>query len=230
MTTRTRGLVFLSVLVFLITVPAELALVQAIVTPNQRAAVRQWVTRLSPDALATAAGRIQVFPMSYRREIMRALPLDQRSNVWRRHLRDYVRARPQLDPAAVALVETAARLLTPGFFAGPTDAQRASLHAVGEQMQATLGAADTEYLLLTLGPRDGTFASFEPLAMRLGNAARSLFVVAAQSWDCDCASTFGCYDLSMHCSQAYACYADTDWPACGWAWSDPCDSICLGGW
>ena len=55
-----------------------------------------------------------------------------------------------------------------------------------------LGREDAEYLFARLGPRDGQFASIEPVGMRLTNWVRGLFVAMADVEDCDCNVDFGC--------------------------------------
>lgn len=230
MTTATRRLAFVSLLIVFLAIPAEVILLRALVTPSQNVAIQQWAQGLAPEALNRAATRIQSYPLQYRREIMRALPNEKRSEVWRTHLDAYLQTHPQLDDTAKGLVRTASDLLKPEIFAGPSDAERAVLHGVVEQLQATIGQEETEYLLYRLGPRDGTFASFEPIAMQLSNKVRNIFVASAQMWDCDCNMWAGCFSWSSSCTQAVLCKIDQEWPSCGWAWMDPCDGMCQAGW
>lgn len=230
MTPTTRRLVFISLLIVLVTIPAEVILLRALVTPSQQQAIQEWAEALSPDALNRAAANIQSYPFQYRREIMRALPNEQRSAVWRGHLDGYLRSNPQLDDAAVGLIRAASEILKPDLFAGPTGEQRASLHAVAEQIQASLGEDTAKYLLYNLGPRDGTFASVEPLSMYLANKVRSVFIASAQLRDCNCNMYWGCMDWGTTCTQQLACKIDDEWPMCGWAWVDPCDGVCILGY
>lgn len=230
MTTTTRRLVFISLLIVLVTIPAEVILLRALVTPSQSQAIQEWAQALSPDALNRAASNIQSYPYQYRREIMRVLPNEQRSAVWRGHLDGYLRSNPQLDDAAVGLIHAASEILKPELFAGPTDGQRASLHAVAEQIQASLGEDAAAYLLHNLGPRDGTFASAEPLSMYLANKVRATFIASAQIEQCDCNMISGCFSWGLSCTQRLTCTIDDQWPMCGWAWSDICDGLCIMGW
>ena len=186
MRSSTRRIVFLSLLVLLLTVPAELVLLRAIAEPDQNAAVRTWAGSRSDAELSAAAANIQSYPVLYRREIMRALAPVDRARVWRSHLLSYVQSRPSLDTNAAALIVTAAETLTPDMFVQATDEQRASIASIAEQIQALVGPADTRLLLERLGPEDGTFASFEPMAMYLSNKVRSMFVGLAQGNVCDC--------------------------------------------
>jgi hypothetical protein len=222
--------VFFSLLIVLMTVPAEVILLRALVTPSQNQAIREWAEGLEPDALSRAADHIQSYPYQYRREIMRALSNEKRSEVWRNHLNAYLQANPQLDPAAAGLIRAASDVLTPEIFAGPTDKQLSELHAVATQLVATLGQEEAEYLLYRLGPRDGTFASFEPLSMYLSNMVRTTFIPSAQIWNCECNMFWGCMDWGTSCTDKVFCLIDNDWPMCGWGWLDPCNGMCALGW
>lgn len=192
MSTRTRRLVFLAALVAVLAIPAESVLLKALVTPSAQDAVANWVDGLGQPEFAAATTNIQHYPFAYRRELLRRESADGRSRVWRAHIAGYLAAHPNLDAAAVTLVKTAADVLTPTFFAGPSDEARASLHAVAEQIEASLGKSEAEYLLYRLGPADGTFASFEPLSMYLGNKVRGLWLNAASTERCNCDMYWGC--------------------------------------
>lgn len=226
MSTRTRRLVFLAALVTALAIPAESILLKALVTPSAQDAIRDWVEGLDSTALATTTANVQSYPFAYRREILRRQSPTVRSNVWRHHLSAYVQARPGLDPAVVAMIKTASDLASPSFFDLPTDAERASVHAVADQLTTAIGREETEYLLYRLGGRDGTFASFEPLALFLGNKVRGFVQLSAIDPPCECSMAWGCYDVTV-CSQAITCNWDNRWPMCGWLWSDPCDGLCL---
>ena len=78
-------------------------------------------------------------------------------------------------------------------FNQPTAADRAAAKVIGEQAVTLLGREEAEYLFARLGPRDGQFASAEPVGMRLTNWVRGLFVAMAdEAEDCDCNIDFGC--------------------------------------
>jgi hypothetical protein len=230
MSSSTRRIVFLSLLVLLLTIPAELVLLRALAEPDQNAAVRTWAASRSETELQSAAANIQSFPVLYRREIMRALEPVDRVRVWRSHLLTYVQTRPSLDTNAAALIVTVAGMLTPDMFVQATEEQRASVKAIAEQIQTLIGPADARFLLERLGPEDGTFASFEPMAMYLSNKVRGVFVGLAQSGVCDCSQSHGCYGFGSSCSGALSCAEDFTWPACGWFWGDPCNGLCVAGW
>jgi hypothetical protein len=225
-TTRTRRLLFLSVLVALLTLPAETMLVRAIQTPSETDAVQSWAGSLDQASLQTAASQIQLYSFEYRRAIMGALTVKDRSDVWRRHLAAYLQAHPQLDAAAVDAIKSAWAMAGPEYFDGPTPEARESLHAVASQIEALLGRDQAEYLLYYLGPKDGTFASFEPMSMRITNALRNMFTLKAFHGTCDCAMYWGCSDWRYQCVNWLSCTQDSGWPQCGWLWEDPCDGAC----
>lgn len=231
MSTRTRRLVFLSVILAALLLPAETILLRALVTPQQSEAVKQWVAELDDVELAESASQVQFYPLAYRREIMARLTPSGRSDVWRAHVKGYLTAHPELDAATQALLATTIEVLSPALFTDPTEARRASLHAVAAQIEAALGREEAEYLLYRLGPRDGTFASFEPLAMSLSNKVRGLFqAYAAAAPDCECTMNWGCFSYTTTCSQFMWCLTDDQWPMCGWGWMDVCDGLCLYGY
>ena len=230
MRSSTRRIVFLSLLVLLLTVPAELVLLRAIAEPDQNAAVRTWATSQTEAELQSAAANIQSYPVLYRREIMRALSPVDRVRVWRSHLLNYLQAKPSLDTNAGALIATLAGMLTPDMFVQATDEQRASVKSIAEQIQAVIGPTEARFLMERLGPDDGTFASFEPMAMVLSNKVRGLFVAFGQGSECDCAPDFGCYGFGNSCSQGMTCSAYYGWPACGFLGLQECAGLCVAGW
>lgn len=227
MTPRTRRRVFLAALLVALTLPAEMILIQALTTPDQEAAVQEWVDSLSARELDAAASRIQAYPYLYRREIMRSLSPARRAAVWQGHVRAYVRAHPELDGEALAVLRAAESALTVDVFQDrPVDAARESLAAVGEQAVSVLGEETARYLLGDLGPKDGTFASAEPLGMKLSNFVRGQFALLARQLDCDCTPWWGCPSGGTNCTTAFYCHPDDTWPACGWGWSSTCDGLC----
>lgn len=225
MTATTRRLVFFSVLLAALTLPAESILLRAITTPDQKEAIQKWAAELSEADLQEAARTIQTYPFAYRRAIMTVLTPADRAIVWRDHLLAYIPAHPELDGGTVALIGTAAAISTPEVFTEPTPEARASLHAVADQLIASIGREQTDYLLYRLGPPDGPSASAEPLQMRWSNAVRGWFSVLARVTPCDCAMYWGCGNA--RCSQQEQCAQENGWPQCGWFWMDPCDGLCI---
>lgn len=228
MTTKTRRTLFLAVFVLALTLPAETILLQAIQSPTDSAAAERWVAGLDATSVQRAADDIQSYPFVYRKEIMRALPPAKRSAVWRDHIATYIRQHPELDAAAVTTMNAAIAAVTPNALSDKvTSAERNAVRAVGEQLQGMLGEDTAKYLLYYLGPRDMTFASAEPLTLKVASYLRNHFVTFAQSDNCDCQAWFGC-DGNLWCEENIYCNADTAWPMCGFAWNWQCDAICRG--
>jgi len=226
MNVKTRRRAFVGMLVVALTLPAESILLQALDTPTVQGAAQDWVSSLSPTDLNTAAASIQNFPFVYRRAIMTALGPTLRSFVWRAHIAIYVRNHPELDSNAVALLQAASGLATPDNLAHPTADSRAQIDLVANQIKALLGKDAAEYLLYRLGPPDGTFATALPISQRLANTVRGMFVAQARIDDCECNVDWGCTGLMAACAGGTGCLVHSDWPACGWLWTDPCNGTC----
>jgi hypothetical protein len=227
-TVRTRRRVVLCALVIAFTLPLETVLLRAISTPDASQAIRTWVSGLSTDRLETAAQFIHAYPFAYRREIARALSPTLRSGVWRRHIRIYLEAHPDLPPPAVELLHDAARLVTPEFFSAPTSEERASAKSIGDQLERLVGREEAELALYRLGPREGTFTSLEPISERAANwVRRAMVALAFNEESCECATGWGCGGGGgQTCKSSSSCTPDDDWPACGWLWTETCDGVC----
>ncbi len=216
---------FITVLAVVLALPVEGLFLQTVLSQS----VQGWASNLPPQALAAAGAKIEQFPYAYRRAIMGALPPAARAAVWQNHINAYIRNNPGLDSGTVALLQTAAGLLTADLFTDPTPDQRAAVHAVGDQLQTLLGKDQAQYVMFRLGPVDSAATqSAVPLAMRLQDYLSNT-LLAQGSQDCECEVSFGCYDYSSHCTSAQACSTVTSWPACGWFWMDPCDGLCAAG-
>jgi hypothetical protein len=230
MTSRVRRRLFICSLAVAFTLPAESIFLKAVATPDAQQATQQWVASLSPDQLSSYGTVIQTLPFAYRRAVMTALPADQRAQIWRSHIGNYITGHPELDSTAVALLNTASSLATAANLSNPTDSSRAQIDAVGNQIKALLGRDTAEYLLYRLGPNDGTFASAVPVSERLANFVRSHFVAFADpDEDCFCNLDWGCVGMFSYCGDGNGCRVITKWPACGWLWDDPCNGVCKAG-
>jgi hypothetical protein len=216
------------VVAMVLTLPIETVLLRAIATPSSQAGVRAWVSSLSADYLENAAAQIHAYPLIYRKEILRGLGGAARARVWTRHIARYRDNHPGLSPAAGELLDEAVSLLTPEFFSAPTSDQRAQAKRIGDQLVLLIGREEAEFLLYRLGPRDGTFASAEPLAERAVNWVRRMMTAFANAEDCDCSSDWGC-GMSATCRTSTSCAPDSSWPACGWLWNETCDGLCSTG-
>jgi hypothetical protein len=217
--------------ILIIAVPAESILLRALTTPSTADAARAWVSGLSDASLHDAADRVQSYSFAYRKEILRALAPAERAEVWRGHLQGYLDAHPELDQMAVIAIKAAIMLATPeAFGAEATDALKAQVGIVAQQLSELLGRDEALYLMYRLGPKDGSFASVEPVTEKLANYIRHLAVVmAGDGGDCDCSTGFGCDGSDNRCFGATGCTADTEWPACGWFWNEDCDGTCQAG-
>ncbi len=224
-----RSLVTIALTIAL-TLPVEIVLLEALATPEEEAAVYEWVASLSTQELDLVADQVSFYPEAYRKEVMRALRPERRSEVWRDHIKTYVAERPWLSADVIPVLEAAIALATPQALSSPSEADRAQIRLVAEQVENLLGREEAEYLLYRLGPRDEfQIASAEPLRMRLGNFVRGLMVAEARIAGCSCALSWGCDGYSTHCSSLLECEPDEEWPMCGWMWEEPCDGRCAAG-
>ena len=227
MTPQTRRRVFAALVVLALTVPAETILLKALQSPDDADAARQWVASLDSVELNEASGKVTGYSFVYRREIMRALPAEQRAATWRNHFRKYVQAHPELSGPERDVLAAAEAAATAQAISNPTADERASLKALADQMVAVLGQEAAEYLLVWMGPRETSFASsLEPLTLKLASAVRGSFSLLAQSPSCDCDLEFGCYGYWEHCMSEPYCDPDLNYPMCGWWWNDPCNGVC----
>ena len=229
MSTRTKRRLLVCALVLAFTIPAETILLKAVSTTDTRQAVDLWASGLSADTLDSAAGAIQAYPFLYRRAIMKALSPAKRSQVWRSHIQGYIDSHPGLDGAAVSALRDAIDVASPEAFASRSDTISARVSAVGAQVTAALGKDEADYVLYRLGPRDGTFASLEPIGMKLANWVRKTYVAIARQEDCDCNLGWGCESFGTYCSDTTSCNVDDSWPACGLFWTSNCDGLCKAG-
>jgi hypothetical protein len=227
MTEKTRRRLAACVVVLALTLPLETILLQALSTPETSEAVSQWAGNLSAAELDAAASQIQSYPFLYRQEVMRRLTPARRVDVWGGHIDAYVAAHPELDASARQLLAAIRSLMTPQTFGKSSAELRAAIDAAADQLVVVIGREPTLDLLYRLGPRDGTFASLEPLRMRMANYVRGVMVaMATTAVDCNCSTDFGCDD-SLNCSTSVSCTPDEEWPMCGWFWNDICDGKCL---
>jgi hypothetical protein len=211
-----------------LTLPAESILLKAVSTSSQTEAATAWVADLSASEIRAAARKVQEYPLAYRRAILRELTAQERSDVWRAHIGAYITAHPELSAEAVAALQAAGDAASPEALSAPTAASRGHIAVVAAEVERLLGREAAEYLLYRLGPKDGQFASREPITDKLASYVRQAFVAMAFAEECDCAADFGC-STSLICKTNLGCTPDTDWPACGWFWNDTCDGLCRPG-
>ena len=123
---------------------------------------------------------------------MARLSPQRRAEIWQRHIDRYFEQHGDLDGAAVDALNAARSALTPSLLSNPTPADRAAMHQAAAQVQAALGKDETNFLLYQLGPRDNTFASAEPLSMKVASFVRNTLIADHRNWDCECHGSWGC--------------------------------------
>jgi hypothetical protein len=227
MTTKTKRLAFFSLLVLALTLPAETILLKALQAPSDAVAIKQWAQQLDDQSLTNAAARIESYPFSYRRAIMGALAPAARATVWRSHIESYIAQHGELNTAAISALQSVESTLTPTALSlQASNADRLAISAAANQVQSILGKDTAKQLMYYLGPQDGTFASLEPVTMKLASYVRHSVQLLANYDSCDCAMWYGC-DSGTACTNNQYCEAVTYWPMCAWFWNYPCDGLCM---
>lgn len=231
MTARTRRLVLLAALVVALTIPTEMVLLQAI-TQDSRTAAAAWANSLTTDALLIASGRIEQFPIQYRKAMLRRLGPARGAAIWQRHITNYRDAHPELSIEQVETLNAVLALISAETFAFPTTEERAASKELADRVDGLFGEDVKRYLMYDLGPRNVTFlAQATPIRQRLQDFVRAHFVVNAGDGErCDCVFDFECDARSGDsiCSAAATsgCSLDPTWPACGFLWLETCDGRC----
>jgi hypothetical protein len=229
MTKSTRRRLLVACFVAVATIPAETILLKALTSSSDAQAATEWAAGLTSSEVRQEAGKIHRYPFAYRRAIMAKLSPEERSDVWRGHMRDYLDQMPGLTPDAVAAIDAAIEAASPDVFAAPTAASRAHIAMVAAEVQKQIGQDAARYLLYRLGPKDEQIASsLTPLTDRLAGAVRRAFVALAFADECDCNIEWGCTS-SNRCAKNTGCTPREEWPACGWLWNETCDGICKAG-
>jgi hypothetical protein len=231
MTARTRRRLTVSLVLGLMTLPAEALLFPVAMTPNPGVAAVEWAASLSPDDLTAASNRIDQYPPIYRRAIMGELDPAERSSAWRLQFSRYLSTHPSLTEAQRAVVQEAIAMATPDVFAPPVRPElREKVQDVFKRATSLLGPKDAGELFVTMGPRTGQVVNALPLRERIANQIRSWRTVSADSADCNCNIEIDTCDLVpdpwLQCSELYTCNFDLNWPMCGPFWSWACTGWC----
>lgn len=231
MTSKTRYRLIFSVLILAFTLPAETILLKALQAPTDSAAVEQWASSLDSAELATAAASIESYPSAYRKQIMSKLSPAGRAGVWRAHIDKYVAEHKELSGSVLDALKAAKSALTDNVL-GPRGSatEQEALKATAVQLESLLGREEATVIAAELGPKDGTFASREPLSMKLASFVRNTVSVSARALTCDCNLDWGCTSYTNYCDNPYNCQTFETWPRCGWWWNEPCDGNCFSGW
>jgi hypothetical protein len=224
---KTKRRVFVSVLMVAMMLPAEVVLLKALQTPNDKVAANEWVADLDGQSIDSAASSIQSYSLPYRRAIMGALSPARRASVWRRHIDQYLATQHGLDAAAVSALRAAQGALTPTVLGeNGTAAERQALEDAGRQIEGVLGEEAADYITRHLGRKDASLANAEPLLDKLANFVRNQFILAARLDQCDCAGDRDCGYYVSYCDTSYPCQSDSSWPMCGYWWNTPCNGMC----
>lgn len=218
-------------IVAMLAVSVETVLLGALRTPDAAAGASRWVTSLSDRDLQDAALRIQTYPYFYRRAIMTALEPEERSQVWRRYLTNYLATHQELDVAGRALIARAASAMTADVFDDNPPADRiGELANIFDVSLGVFGRRTATDLFMRLGPDDGGSESL-PIAERVTSAVREWMTLHARAADCECSAQFitSC-DVSGAagdaCTDSSSCEPVISWPMCGVAWAAPCNGLC----
>src|SRR5262245_37468918 len=92
MTPGTRRRLMICLILGLVGFPVEAVLLPVARTPDPGVAAMEWAADLSRGDLQAASFQIDAFPPIYRRAIMRELEPRDRADVWRGHIRKFLRA------------------------------------------------------------------------------------------------------------------------------------------
>jgi hypothetical protein len=234
MTASTRGKLVLSLVIGLITLPAEALLLPVARTPNASAAAMEWTAGLNTVELRDAASHIDAYPGLYRRAIMGALSPADRSDAWRGFFRSYLTTHPALTSEQVAVINEAIDVASPEAFTLPMPAPlKDRIGQVFAKSEAVLGKAAATELFVTMGPKAPVGGNALPLRQQLADRVRSWRVVSAaadDTIDCNCNIEIDTCDLMpdpwLKCSELYTCQFVLTWPMCGPLWSWACTGWC----
>lgn len=232
MTTRTRRLVLLAALVVALTIPTEMVLLQAI-TQDNRTAAAIWVDGLTSEELVFESGRLEQFPIQYRKAILRRLGPAKGAAIWQRHITGYRDGHAELSTGQVEALNAVLGLISAETFEFPTTEERAASKTLADRVTELFGEDVTRYLMHDLGPRHVTFtAQATPIRQRLQDFVREHFVVnAGDGARCDCIDYYECDaagsgDSICSAAATSGCSLDPTWPACGFLWLETCDGRC----
>ena len=232
MTARTRRRLTVSLVLGLMTLPAEALLFPVAMTPDPGVAAVEFVEGLSPSELEAASTAIDRYPPLYRRAIMGALDPADRSQAWRLQFSRYLATHPSLTLEQQAVVREAIAVATPDAFAPPVrEDVKLQVQDVFKRATALLGPKDAGELFVTLGPKTVQRADNAlPFAERVADRIRGWRSVSADTPDCNCNIDIDTCDLVpdpwLQCSELYTCQFDLHWPMCGPLWSWACTGWC----
>ncbi len=232
MTARTRRRLQVCLILGLIALPVEALILPVALTPDPLIAATEFTAKMTPTELSAAAAEIDAYPAAYRRAIMQSLSADQRANVWRAQMQNYLNSHRTLTTSQAEVVRDAMALVSPALFSASLETSlRERVSRVFARAQSELGPRAAKELFVTLGPAAPVRASALPLSQQLADHVRSWRSTSAQVLErCNCNMTMDTCDLVpepwLVCSQQFDCRIDTSWPMCGPFWSWACDGWC----
>jgi hypothetical protein len=224
MRVSTRSLLTGSAVLVLLMLPLEMVSFDLLTRGRPLSVSDAWVRRMSADQRREAAGRIEQYPVAYRKSLLAGLGPADRAAVWHRHTAEYLEHHPNLTIPQRAAVETLLKYATTDTFEHPATtaaARSASAQLVREQ----LGKAAYDELFL----RSSTATAWSsplPLRVALEGFVNAQFVVSADP-NCNCNVGSYSYDCGTGwtCSQTVGC--NFRYIGCGIWYESACDGYCL---
>ena len=187
MTSRMRSRVKFCLILGLLTLPAEALLLPVARTPKADEAALEWAADLSPQQLRGAGDEIDAYPLVYRKALLTQMNADDRSDVWRKYLRRFLREHRDLTREQIVFVDEAIELLSSDAFEPPLAPDlKEQISKMFNEAIVLLGNQNAEELFVTLGPKKLQRASAVPLMQRLGDKIRGWGVVDAEYPGCNC--------------------------------------------
>jgi len=232
MISRTRSRVKFCLILGLLTLPAEALLLPVARTPKADEAALEWAADLSPQQLRGAGDEIDAYPLVYRKALLTQMSAEDRSDVWRKFLRRFLREHRDLTREQIVFVDESIELLSSDAFDPPLAPDlKEQISKMFNEAIVVLGNQNAEELFVTLGPKKLQRASAVPFMQRLGDKIRGWGVVDAEYPGCNCNIDIDTCDIWpeddwLQCSEMYTCNFDLSWPMCGPLWSWACTGWC----
>jgi len=181
MISRTRSRVKFCLILGLLTLPAEALLLPVARTPKADEAALEWAADLSPQQLRGAGDEIDAYPLVYRKALLTQMSAEDRSDVWRKFLRRFLREHRDLTREQIVFVDESIELLSSDAFDPPLAPDlKEQISKMFNEAIVVLGNQNAEELFVTLGPKKLQRASAVPFMQRLGDKIRGWGVVDAE--------------------------------------------------
>ncbi|HWN66158.1 MAG TPA: bacteriocin fulvocin C-related protein [Haliangium sp.] len=131
-------------------VEVEKATITAVPVAQDCATVDAWLQE-NKAWLPTEYEDISSYPMAYRRAIFSRLAADQKSALWKQHLRRYVDSRPELSAQQLEFIRGAMDIASVKLFLEPVDLHHQALEELRKAAVDAFGEEESRLLLATLG-------------------------------------------------------------------------------